>query len=155
MLRQGLRESWRWRGIFEVTLTDRRTGLDRVVVPNLIVDGGLGLTLDLWAGTETKGWGYIAIGTDGTAPAPGQTRLFEEVTRKAVALEKGSGELRATVFFDDTEANVHIREIGLFGGSTATSAPDTGILVARAVVDINKTNQHSLTITRRDLLSRG
>lgn len=152
-----VRDPWRWRGGFDVALADKLTGRIELVrwVPNLITDLGLAMTIDLWAGDQSAGWAYIAVGTDSTPPANGNTQLGAEVARKAVTFEKRTGELLATVFFDDTEANVLIRELGLFGGSAATGAVDSGILVARAVVSINKTNQHSLTITRRDLLARG
>lgn len=152
-----MHDPWRWSGGFDIALWNIRTGQFDLVQfqPNLITDAGLALTVDLWAGAQAVGWAYIAVGTDGTAPANGQTQLMNEVARKPVTFERRTGELLATVFFSDGEANVVIRELGLFGGDSATADPNTGVLIARAVVNINKTNLHSLTVTRRDLLARG
>lgn len=155
MLKGAARGTWRWRGGFEIALVNRVSGeIETVWVPNTITDDGLALTISLWAGTDV-GWGYLAIGTDPTPAAFNQHQLIAEAARKPVSLEVRAGELLATVFFDDNEANIHIRELGLFGGNAATAALNSGILVARTIVDVNKSNLHSLTITRRDMLARG
>ncbi|NPV70286.1 MAG: hypothetical protein HPY55_06530 [Firmicutes bacterium] len=154
--RLGFSERWAWRGAFEITLWGPCGEIRRYRVANHITDAGIQLTQDLWAGTAAEGFKYIAVGTDPTPAADGDTRLGAEVagTRKQMSFESTFGELLGTVFYLDSEANVHIREIGLFGGASATLDPNSGILVARAIVDINKTDQESLTITRRDYLRR-
>lgn len=124
---------------------------------NKITDAGLDWFLSLWAGTGIPGFKYIALGTDPTPTEYTDTQLYSEGIRKPIQeLIPARPVLQSLVVFDDTEANFHIREVGLFAGGTATADPNTGILVARSVVDIQKTDQvpGSLKVLREDRLGR-
>lgn len=142
-----VRDSWPWTGRFVLTLENRLTGAIRVVeVPNLITDAGLNWLRDRMQGRSDDYLTDLAVGTDGRAAQPTDAALFGEVSRKAVVLSQPeTGVSLADAFWDHTEANVHIREVGVYAGT---------ILVARAVVDVPKSNQESLTVTRRDTLAR-
>ncbi len=125
------------------------------VFENTITDAGLQWFLDLWRGVETPGFKYIALGTSDVATQYSQTQLGGEQIRKVIeSFNPALPALESIVTFLDTEANFLIREIGLFAGAAATADPNTGILVARAVVNINKTAAGSLKIVREDRLGR-
>ena len=49
------------------------------------------------------------------------------------------------IFFNTSEANAALKEIGLFGDD-ATVTADTGTLFARAAIDKTKTSSETLTI---------
>ncbi|MCL6479372.1 MAG: hypothetical protein K6T65_13350 [Peptococcaceae bacterium] len=125
------------------------------VVENRLTDAGLQWFIDLWRGTAEPGFKYIALGTDPTPVDNADITLGAEQIRRPVgSFEVVFPELESSTTFQDTEANFLIREIGLFAGATATADPDTGILVARAVVEIDKTDLGSLKITRLDRIGR-
>lgn len=141
-------DPWGWSGTFSLTLTNRATGESRLVeVRNQITDGGLNWLRDLMQGRASLPLTEIALGTDGRATQSGDIALYGEVApRKTVIMSlSGTGVSVCDAFWDDTEANVQIRELGIFAGA---------VLVARAVIDVPKTSQESLTVTRRDTLKR-
>lgn len=130
--------------------------LGRIIeVNNRITDAGLQWFMDLWRGVGTPGFKYIALGTDPTPVEYTDTALVAELIRKPIeTFTPALPELESIVTFLDTEANTLIQEVGLFAGATATTDPDTGILIARSVVNINKTALGSLKITRLDRIGR-
>jgi hypothetical protein len=139
-----------WLGKWRIEFAGRRWE-----VFNKITDAGLAWYIDLLRGVGEPGFKYIALGTDSTPAAYTDTRLGAEQVRKAIsAFNPTLPVLESVVIFLDTEANFRIREIGIFAGATATSEPNTGVLVARTIVDIEKTNIGSLKITREDRLGR-
>jgi hypothetical protein len=89
---------------------------------------------------------HIAVG-DGTAePQDGDEALQHERARKALTSQARDGlTLLLEAFFDRAEANFTWREAGLFAGGT--SDPDTGTLVARALVYEEKDNMKTATVT--------
>lgn len=93
---------------------------------------------------------YFAIGTDNTAPAAGNTKLGNEVFRKAISsyVNGGStGEILANCYLAPTDAvGVVIAEVGIFGGSSASSAANSGVLLARGLYSHTKTNIESVTL---------
>lgn len=147
---KGLGEALGWRGKWIIEHAGRR-----LEVFNRLTDAGLNWFLDLWQGLETPGFKYIALGTGDTPVEYSDTHLGAEQIRKAVqSFSKALPILESVVTFLDTEANFTIKEIGLFAGAAATADPNTGILVARAVVNIEKTDVGSLKITREDRIGR-
>lgn len=139
-----------WLGKWRIEFAGRRWE-----VFNKITDAGLQWYLDLLRGAAAPGFKYIALGADSTPAAYTDTRLGAEQVRKAIgAFNPSLPVLESVVIFLDTEANFRIREIGIFAGATATSELNTGILVARTVVDIEKTSIGSLKIIREDRLGR-
>ena len=126
----------------------------KVSVFNKITDAGLNWFLDL--GAELVNLvKFIALGTADTPVQYSDTRWCEQIRKPIAKFEKASPILLSEVTFLDTEANFTIKEIGLFAGAEATLEPNTGILVARSVVSIDKTSVGSLKIKREDRIGRG
>ena len=96
---------------------------------------------------------YIAFGTGSTAATVNDTKLETEVFRKqATQLALISpGVVRTVVSLGEYEANVRIREIGVFGGPSAYRRADSGTLLSRAVVDIDKNSNIIVNIIRTDI----
>lgn len=143
-----LRERWPgWKGQFRVEFLEARSGrlIAQSVIDNLITDGGINYTYQRWAGLVADPFTDIGVGTDGRAAANGDVALYAEVLRKAIAPSVTPAGLESAVVFTDVEANVTIREIGLFAGA---------VLVARATCELAKDDQISLRITRVDDLAR-
>lgn len=143
-----MRDQWGWTGDFILNLTNVFTGATRTIaVPNLLTDAGLNWLRDRMQGQSNDWLTEIALGTDSTPASAEQAALFAEIApRKSVVVSQPeTGVSLCDALWDHTEANVRIRELGIFAGT---------ILVARAVVDVTKTGQESLTVTRRDTLKR-
>lgn len=128
----------------------------RIEVHNVITDAGLQWFQDLWRGLEDPGFKFIALGTSDMTAEYTQTKLGNEQVRKPIAefLQPELGTTQSIATFLDTEANFAIRELGLIAGAAATIDINTGILIARAVVNIDKTALGSLKLVREDRLSR-
>lgn len=93
---------------------------------------------------------YFAVGTGavtgGDVPAVGDTTLETELFRKQISVRSSSGTTASfRIFFNTSEANGSITEIGLFGDN-ASAAADSGVLFARAAESITKTDSETLTI---------
>lgn len=118
---------------------------------NLAVTAGLESIAQRLAGVDVpankKGTiTYLALGTGTTAAAAGDTTLDTEVFRKLVSARTYTGAVaKYRVFINTTEANVTIKELGLFGDD-ATGTADTGTLYARLIVDKAKTSAETLTV---------
>lgn len=118
---------------------------------NLAVTAGLVSIAERLAGVDvpanTKGTiTYLAVGTGTNAAAAGDTTLQTEVFRKLVSARTYTGAVaKYRIFINTTEANVTIKEIGLFGDA-ATGTADTGTLYARLIVDKEKTSAETLTV---------
>ncbi len=98
-------------------------------VRNLVVSVGKLLLCDLLIDAEETGLTYHAIGTGATAPNGSDTLLTSESERKVWSLRtRASNQLQLSVFYLSTESTFNIKECGVFGGSTATSTHETGIL---------------------------
>lgn len=96
---------------------------------------------------------YFALGTGTTPATVNDTQLVAEVLRKPLTQISNPtpGQVLSVVAFGATEANFNIREIGVFGGADATTAANSGTLLARVVVNINKNDNILLNITRADI----
>lgn len=93
---------------------------------------------------------YVAIGTGSTAPAVTDTQLVAEVFRKAVtsvSTGAGVGEGLVNMYLAPGDAvGVVIGEVGWFAGS-ATSAANSGVLIARALYSHTKLVTESVQFT--------
>lgn len=102
-----------------------------------ITNAGLNLIRDGLSGANNPLITYVALGTGSTAPGVGQTQLVAESFRKTVtSFVNGAspGELIITMYLGPgDDVGDGIQEVGFFGGSTATSAPNTGIMLARGL----------------------
>lgn len=108
-----------------------------------ITNAGLNLLASIAGGSNvgfTNTTGFVAVGTGNTNPTVNDTRLNAEATtpgsRKTVTVQAGTnpGEFLVTGTLQANDAvAVSIQEVGFFAGSSATSAANTGTLVARAL----------------------
>lgn len=90
---------------------------------------------------------YVGLGTSNTAPAATDTKLGAENMRKAVTSYANglTGEIVVTMYLTASEAiGLAIAEVGFFGGSAATSAINTGILIARGLYSHTKASGEAL-----------
>jgi hypothetical protein len=93
---------------------------------------------------------YFAVGTGdtsgGNAPDASDTALNDELTRKQISVRSATGNTaNFRVFFNTSEANGTLTEIGLFGDDASVTA-DSGTLFARASISKTKTSAETLTI---------
>lgn len=138
-------------GAFTIEYAGRRWTAE-----NRITNPGLAWFIDLWRAVGVPGFKHIALGTSAAATLDDQETLGEEVIRKPIhQFNAVPPLLESVVAFEDDEANVIINEIGVFAGAGASLLPNTGILVARAVVYIDK-QEHlgTLRVIREDRLGR-
>jgi hypothetical protein len=79
---------------------------------------------------------FFAVGTGGSTPGAANTRLDAEVYRRsATSYTNGTtGELLVDVYISPSDlVGVNIAEIGIYGGTSATSSVNSGILLARGL----------------------
>ncbi len=103
---------------------------------------------------------YFAFGTSTTAPTRADARLRSEAFRKQVTQTSASHsgvDFRVTSVcsLGSSEADFHIREVGVFCGSSATAAVNTGTLISRVLVDFTKNSNQILNVYRIDHLVLG
>lgn len=144
------------RGCIEIALKRASDGaiIEKHTHYNAIVTGGRSWVLDnLLSGQAASAQvlGYIAVGTDNTAPTTGDTLLGSENTRKAVGTWDTTG-LTATaspyfaaqVQFATDEANTTLGELGIFNTSTANAQTMLGHATFST---INKASTNTLGVT--------
>lgn len=96
---------------------------------------------------------YFAVGTDDTPATANDTKLGAEVFRSVpTSQEKLSGALQTIWILTAEQANYHLKEIGVFIGSTATASADSGIMMSRINIDIDKTSAVEITFRRLDYI---
>ena len=106
-----------WRGGNLIDMDERELSWE-----DLVVDAGLdaacGCVFDSSA-NRPAAFDYVAIGTDGTAPAASQTALGAEVMRVQASYSKdaNTGECSIDATFDIT-ASYALQECGIFNAST-------------------------------------
>ena len=89
---------------------------------------------------------YFAVGTGTNAPNKTDVKLQTEIERKQISVRSATGDTAYfRIFFNTTEANGTLKEIGLFGDD-ASVTKDTGTLFARAAINKTKTTSETLTI---------
>ena len=100
-------------------------------VHNLIVTVGKNMIGDLLIDEESTGFTYHAIGTGNTAPVVGNTTLNTESERKAFASRIRSGNvITLSWYYTAAECTYNIKESGVYGGASATTSPDSGIMLS-------------------------
>lgn len=114
-----------------------------------ITNVGLDLLRDGMAGADNPLVSYVALGTSNTAPSVSDTQLGNEVFRKATTsyTNGGSpGEILIDLYLAPGDAvGDNIQEVGFFGGNSATSAFNTGVLLAHGLYAHNpKGNTESI-----------
>ncbi len=99
---------------------------------------------------------YMAFG-DGTTP-PNRTdkklaneRYRQQITARSIQTDRLKTTVSVSPYIEDS--NFNIKEIGVFCGSTATTEKDSGYLISRVLVDIDKNSNVTLNVTRYDILT--
>ena len=117
-------------------------------VPAQKTNGWLNLIRNGASGADNPKITYVGLGSGTNTPTIGDTQLQTEIFRKAVtSYSNGSnGEILVSLFLGPSDMiGDDIEEIGFFGGVSATSALNSGILVARALWSHNpKTGGESI-----------
>jgi hypothetical protein len=116
---------------------------------NVITTLGRVLTARMLADEANRDTGltHHALGTGTDTPAASDTTLGSEQARNPVtSVLRSTSRLQFRTFFPASEANFHIREIGLFGHD-ATTTSDSGELFSRALLNFD----NSSTSNPRDL----
>lgn len=146
-------------GIFEIVTHNLKSGkIKQEEIHNRIMNASLNTLAGVLAGTvpdlEIK---YLALGTDNTPITDLDTQLGAEIFRTQPTIDPAlvsTGRIETTFTILDNEAVGAIKEIGIFGGSTATSTPNSGTLIARVLWDKTKSSSEEITIKRIDKVVR-
>lgn len=144
-----------WKGLIRATV-DGPEGRTQQEFYNLITDAGLNLLRDVLDGTVANAQiRYAAFGTSNATPANGQTALGAEIYRKLVVTTPTTvGVVSTGVVLEATDAVGAIEEIGWFAGPGASSIPGSGVMIARVLYTLTKTNLQTLYLQRFDTIGR-
>lgn len=97
---------------------------------------------------------YFAFGDNDTPANAGQTALGNERFRKQITAQQTViGGVITTCALRSDEANFNIKEIGVFCGTSATASANTGGMMSRVIVDINKNDNLQINVLRTDYIS--
>ena len=132
--------------------TDPLTGreLSRQWGHNLVVTSGKVLVARML--TEESGFDtgitYCDVGTDGTAAAVSDTDLTTGTKRNAITTTlRTSNVVQFRTFYAAADVTAYLKEIGLFGHSTASATLGTGEMFNRAIIDFdNSAGSKDLTV---------
>lgn len=109
---------------------------------------GLNLLRDGSSGANVPQITYVALGTSSTAPTAADTQLGSEVFRKKVTASTNgaTGEILINMYLAPGDAiGKDIEEVGFFGGASATSRANTGVLIGHGLYSHNpKSNVESI-----------
>lgn len=122
--------------------------IDRLIMPNLVVQTGRNLIRDFLYGDSLTGLTHFALGTGATTPSAANEQLDTEVHRGTFTnRSKEAGKLIVRYFLGTSDANGNtLTEAGLFGnGATATA--DSGTLYARTLLSTSIEKDSSIAIT--------
>lgn len=116
-------------------------------------DVGVNLLRDGNSGANNPLVRYFAVGSGTSTPTTSQTALDDEQFRKAVTsyTNGGAGELVIDVYLSPSDAvGVDIQEVAVFGGSSASPTPNSGVMLGRALYTPStnpKTNTVSIQLS--------
>ncbi len=111
-----------------------------------ITTAGRNLLRDGESGAQNPKITYVALGTDSTAPAIGNTQLGAEVFRKSVTsyTNGANGEILINMYLAPSDlVGTAIQEVGFFGGN-ATKTANSGTLLARGLYAHTHVNTESI-----------
>jgi len=108
----------------------------------------------LYAGVPNLEIKYLAIGTSSTPPTASNVQLGTEVFRTAdIALSTtGTGVVTSQFTILAADYTGSISEIGIFGGTTATAAVNSGTLISRILWSYTKLATEELFFQKMQLL---
>lgn len=142
----------KWSGKYVIQTKD---GIE--VINNKVMDSALNGLVKALSGDSNIQIKYLALGTSSAAITNADTKLGNEIFRTPISNQElsGTGELTTDFIVLDSEAVGSIREMGIFGGSAATSTKDSGVLISRILWSREKTNSEEINIKRIDRIGRG
>lgn len=142
----------KWSGKYVIQTKD---GIE--VINNKVMDSALNGLVKALSGDSNVQIKYLALGTSSAAITNTDTKLGNEIFRTPISNQElsGTGELTTDFIVLDSEAVGSIREMGIFGGSAATSTKDSGVLISRILWSREKTNSEEINIKRIDRIGRG
>jgi len=154
-----MNSNWKLITNVKVTVRDLNGNItDAQEFHNLITTVGLGMMIDFLDGGIANGEiTYMAVGSDNTAPALGDTILGAETFRKIMTTQTQPTvtSLLSTVYISPGEAVGAIEELGWFAGAGAGAGADTGIMISRILYSRNKTALESIQVERTDTIAEG
>lgn len=142
-----INENFPIKGDLHIVIKDALTGevkLDRLE-KNLVVTTGKEWIASRMAGTASAVMGWIAVGTDSTSPAVGNTTLGAEVARVTTTVSGGTASTNTVTYVATFPAGTGtgaLTEAGIFNASTS------GTMLSRTTYSvINKGSGDEMTIT--------
>ena len=149
-------DKYGWQGI--VIAQVKRAGkiIEEKVIYNRVMNLALDELIKVLYGTPDLNIEYLAVGTDSTAVADNQTQLVAEMFRCPYVsrTKTATGELTTVFVVNDSEAVATLEEIGIFCGSTAGAAANSGTMASRILWHRAKTANEEIQFTRIDRVVR-
>ena len=152
-------EDLKMHGSFLIKALDKDTGKILKIwrIDNQLTVVNQNIRTQLLMGTYTGGSDgleikYFAFGTGNQAVTANDTTLQNEVYRKQITQisNPSVGVVQSVVSLGSQECNYDIKEIGVFVGPDALGTTDSGTLLSRVLVDIEKNTNMVLNIVRTD-----
>lgn len=136
------------------TLNDAQTGetIKTITMPNIVTNVGEQLILDSFGNVSGAYLKYCAVGHSGGIASAGSILLVSELDRAEFTYTRAGQIATFSSFFNTAAANSGtITEIAFFGGTSANTSRNTGImfnriLISSAVTLITKTADYTLTV---------
>lgn len=139
-----LQEEMKMIGALKIVLTDENGQVkEEREIPNLVVTTGKGFIASRMVGTSASIMSYMAVGSDSTSPAAGNTTLGTELGRVALTSGTASGAVATYVATFGTGVGTGaIVEAGIFNDNTS------GTMLCRTTFAVvNKGANDTMTIT--------
>jgi hypothetical protein len=142
-----INDTFAMKGDLTITVKDAATGTikDQRELKNLVVTAGKGFIASRMAAAGASVMGWIAVGTDSTAAAVGNTALGTELARVATTVSGGTVSTNTVTYVSTFPAGTGtgaLVEAGIFNASSA------GTLLSRTVFSVvNKGAADEMTIT--------
>lgn len=96
---------------------------------------------------------YLAVGTGSVTAQPTDTTLNAEIYRSVPTQKTLATDYVQTIWVLPVGvANDHLMEIGVFAGN-ATATADSGTMLSRINIDIEKTTSMEITFIRKDYVT--
>lgn len=140
-----IKDNFPIKGDLHIVIKDALTGEVKVdrLEKNLVVTVGKNWIASRMVGTASNVMGYMAVGTDSTSPAAGNTTLGAEVARVAVtSATAATNTVTYVATFGAGVGTGALTEAGLFNANTA------GTMLSRTTYSvINKGSGDEMTVT--------
>ena len=152
------KEDLKLKGHWTIIAKDTKTGkvIKRIEQDNQLTNAYKNSVLNqlMGIGAINLSIKYIGLGTDGTAATPNDTQLGAEFYRRPPSSKRLYSNYVESIFtlLADEFVGTTIREIGVFCDG-ASGVLNSGVMLSRVVVDIEKTANMELMLIRRDYVN--